>query len=100
MNALAQLVCSRVRAEIFRVLFGLHGGELHLREVQRRTGFALGTVRQDIAKLVQLGVVVRREGGNRVYYSANETHPLTPDIRQLALKTSGSAICLPSWIAM
>lgn len=89
MNTLAQLVCSRVRAEIFRVLFGLRRKPLHLREVQRQTGFAVGTVRQDIEKLVKLDLVTRRKDGNRVYYEANEKHPLVPDIRQLVLKTLG-----------
>jgi predicted nucleotidyltransferase/DNA-binding HxlR family transcriptional regulator len=94
MNALAQLVCSRVRAEIFRVLFGLRGGELHLREIQRQTGFAVGTVRQDIEKLVKLGLVTRRQDGNRVCFAANEKHPLCQDIRQLVLKTVGLADAL------
>jgi predicted nucleotidyltransferase len=89
MNLLAQLICSRARAEILRVLFGLRGGEIHLREMQRQTGFAVGTVRQDIEKLAALGLVRRRRDGNRVYYSANETHPLFADIRQLVLKTVG-----------
>lgn len=89
MNLLAQLVCSRVRAEIFRVLFGLRDGELHLREIQRQTGFAVGTVRQDIGKLVKLGLLTRREDGNRLYYSSNEKHPLYAEIRQLVLKTVG-----------
>jgi DNA-binding transcriptional ArsR family regulator len=89
MNLLAQLICSRARAEIFRVLFGLRGGEIHLREMQRQTGFAVGTVRQDVEKLVAIGLVRRRRDGNRVYYSANEQHPLFGDIRQLVLKTVG-----------
>jgi len=96
MSTLAQLVCSRVRAEIFRVLFGLRGGELHLREIQRQTGFAIGTVRQDIEKLVELGILTRRKDGNRVYYAANEQHPLCADIRQLVLKTVGLADVLGS----
>ncbi len=91
MNVLAQLVCSRVRAEIFRVLFGLQNGELHLREMQRQTGFAIGTVRQDIGKLVKLGLVIRRQDGNRVYYAANRRHPLHADVRQMVLKTSALA---------
>ena len=91
MNILAQLVCSRVRAEVFRVLFGLQGGELHLREIQRQTHLAIGTVQQDIEKLVKMGLVSRREDGNRVYYSANEKHPLAGEIRQLVLKTVGLA---------
>jgi len=91
MNLLAQLICSRVRAEVFRVLFGLKSGELHLREIHRQTGFAIGTVRQDIEKLVKMGLVSRRKDGNRVYYSANERHPLAGEIRQLVLKTVGLA---------
>ena len=91
MNTLAQLVCSRVRAEIFRVLYGLRGGELHLREIQRQTGFALGTVQQDLGKLTRLGLVNRRQDGNRVCYAANERHPLHQEIRQIVLKTSGLA---------
>ncbi len=91
MNVLAQLVCSRVREAIFRVLFGLRNGELHLREIQRQTGFALATVRQDIGKLVKLGLVTRRQDGNRVCYTANQRHPLHAEIRQIVLKTSGLA---------
>jgi DNA-binding transcriptional ArsR family regulator len=91
MNVLAQLLCSRVRAEVFRVLFGLEGGELHLREIQRQTHLAIGTVRQDIEKLVKMGLVSRRKDGNRVYYSANWKHSLAGEIRQLVLKTVGLA---------
>ncbi|NLI77023.1 MAG: toxin-antitoxin system toxin subunit [Candidatus Riflebacteria bacterium] len=89
MNTLAHILCSRVRAEIFRVFFGLRSGELHLREIHRQTGFALGTVRQDVEKLVHLGLLDRRKDGNRVYFSANRKHPLHPDICQLVLKTIG-----------
>jgi DNA-binding transcriptional ArsR family regulator len=99
MNLLAQLICSRARAEILRVLFGLRSGEVHLREIQRQTGFAVGTVRQDIEKLVKAGLVTRRKDGNRVYYSANERHPLTGDIRQLVLKTVGLADALAEALA-
>lgn len=91
MNVLAQLVCSRVRAEIFRVLFGPRSASLHLREIQRQTGFALGTVRQDVEKLVKLDLLTRRKEGNRVCYAANERHPLAADIRRLVLKTAGLA---------
>ena len=91
MNTLAQLVCSRVRAEIFRLLFCVSPVSLHLREIQRRSGLALGTVRQDIEKLVKMELISRRKDGNRMYYAANEKHPLFPEIRGLVLKTSGLA---------
>jgi uncharacterized protein len=88
-NQLAELLSSRGRAEIFRLLFGPARGELHVRELERRTGLSDATVRQELKKLSRLGVVEARRDGNRTYYRANGTHPLYPDIRSLVLKTSG-----------
>jgi predicted nucleotidyltransferase len=91
MDTLSTLLSSRVRAEIFRLLFGLDAGELHLREIERRSGLSVGTVRQDVAKLVRLDLVEARRAGNRVYYRANRQHPFYPDINRLVLKSSGLA---------
>lgn len=89
MNQLAELLSSRGRAEIFRLLFGPTRGELHVRELERRTGLSDATVRQELKKLTRLGVVEARPDGNRTYYRANDAHPLYSDIRNLVLKTSG-----------
>jgi DNA-binding transcriptional ArsR family regulator len=88
-NQLAELLSSRGRAEIFRLLFGPADGELHVRELERQTGLSDATVRQELKKLSRLGVVEARRDGNRTYYRANDAHPLYPDIRNLVLKTSG-----------
>ncbi|MFZ5451410.1 MAG: nucleotidyltransferase domain-containing protein [Thermodesulfobacteriota bacterium] len=80
---------SRVRAEIFRLLFGLDEKELHLREMERQAGLSLGTIRQDLQKLVKLDLVKTRRDSNRLYHRANVEHPLFPEIRNLVLKTSG-----------
>ncbi|MCD6441209.1 MAG: hypothetical protein J7L86_05420 [Candidatus Marinimicrobia bacterium] len=46
MNLLAQILSSKVRSEIFRLLLGTKTRELHLREIERKTGFGIGTVQQ------------------------------------------------------
>jgi uncharacterized protein len=89
MNVLAELLSSQGRAGIFRLLFGPTNGELHLREMGRQTGLSEATLRQELKKLVRLGVVEARQDGNRTYYRANAAHPLYPEIRGLVLKTSG-----------
>jgi DNA-binding transcriptional ArsR family regulator len=89
MSVLAKILSSRVKAEIFRLLFGLSAKELHLRELERQSGLAVGTVRQELQRLVQLELVVARRDSNRVYYRANQEHPLYPEIRNLVLKTAG-----------
>jgi len=89
MGVLSDILSSRVRAEIFRLLFGLDEKELHLREMERQASLSLGTIRQDLQKLVKLDLVTARRDGNRLYYRANADHPLYPEIRKLVLKTAG-----------
>ena len=92
MGILAELLSSKIRAEIFRNLFGIAPDTaLHMREIERRTGFAIGTVQTELKKLQRLDIVSRVKDGNRVYYRANTAHPLYPEIRALVLKTSGLA---------
>jgi predicted nucleotidyltransferase len=89
MSMLPDILSSRARAEIFRLLFGVGAQELHLREIERRSGLALGTVQQEIRKLEGMELLTARKDGNRVYYRANTAHALYQDIRSLVLKTSG-----------
>ena len=89
MNILAEILSSRVRAEIFRVLFGFDPAELHLREVVRASGCSVGAVQTEMKKLTRLDLVLQRRDGNRLYYRANGDHPLFPEIRGLVVKTVG-----------
>ena len=94
MNSLAELVGSKIRAELFRLLFTGREQELHIREIQRRTGFNDRAIRQELVRLARLDIVVPRRDGNRLYYSAKRESPLFPDIRNLTIKTIGLAEAL------
>ena len=89
MKLLPQILSSKARAEIFRLLFGLREKELHVREIERQSGLSIGTVRQELQKLVHMELLSARRDGNRLYYQANKEHPLYPDICGLVRKTSG-----------
>jgi len=91
MMTLIDIVSSKRKAEILRLLFGVEDGESHLREIARRSRLALGTVQQELARLVKSGLVNCRRDGNRVCYRANRNSPVYPDIRNLVLKTTGLA---------
>ena len=54
MTHLVDIVSSRVKAEILRLLFGLRQPELHFRELARQSGLSLGTVKQELRRLTQL----------------------------------------------
>jgi DNA-binding transcriptional ArsR family regulator len=89
MDTLQRLLSSRVKAEVFRLLFGLEGGELHVREIARRSALNDATVRQELKRLSALGVIGVRRDGNRAYYSADRQHPLFSDLHNMVLKTNG-----------
>jgi predicted nucleotidyltransferase/DNA-binding HxlR family transcriptional regulator len=86
---LVDIVSSRVKAELLRLLFGLRQPELHLRELVRQSGLSLGTVQQELRRLTRIGLVTARRDGNRVYYQADQEHPLYADLRNVVLKTNG-----------
>lgn len=89
MNILSDILSSRVRAEYFKIFFGIHANEFHLREIERISGFAIGTVRQEAKKLEQLELIIKRVDGNRTYYKANRNHPLFLTLHNLVLQTTG-----------
>jgi len=89
MNVLAEILSSKIRAEIFRILFGTRDDALHMREIERRSGFTTGTVQQELKKLHRLELIKKNRDGNRLYYQANREHPLYPEIRNIVLKTIG-----------
>jgi predicted nucleotidyltransferase len=89
MSILHEILSSRVRSEIFRLLFGASERQLHVREMERRTGLSVATVRQELQKLLRMQLVEAQRSGNRLYYWANKAHPLYPDIRNMVLKTAG-----------
>ena len=89
MDSLHKILSSKVRAEIFRLLFTERDSELHVRELARRSKLNEATLRQDLSKLKNLDLVTRRRDGNRVYFRANQEHPVYADIHGLVLKTTG-----------
>jgi predicted nucleotidyltransferase len=89
MSLLSEILSSNIRAEIFRLLFGLLDEELHMREIERRTGYAIGTIQTELKKLLRLDLLINRRDGNRLYYKANKDHPLYTAIHNLVIKTAG-----------
>lgn len=88
---LEELLSSRTRAEILRILFGVSDEERYLRAIERESGLSVRAVQKELRKLLKLGLLLERRSGNRVYFRANREHPLFPELHRLVLKTSGLA---------
>ncbi len=97
-NPLEKLLSSRARAEVFRLLFD-EPAELYMRDMERKTGLAIGSIQKVLKELNSLELVVSRQDGNRLYYSANHQHLLYPDIHSIVVKTVGSVGILSKSLA-
>ena len=91
---LAEILSSRIRVEIFRLLFGSDNASLHMREIERKSGFAIGTVQRELRKLVKLDLIKKTKDGNRTYYQANKENPIYQDIFNIVQKTVGAIFLL------
>lgn len=89
MDSLIELLSSRAKAEVFRLLFGPDLRELHVRAIARQAKLNDSTIRQELKRMAGLHLVTLRRDGNRAYYRADVSNPLYPDIRNIVLKTSG-----------
>ncbi len=89
MSILSEILSSKVREKIFEHLFNGQGAEIHVRELQRRSGCSIGTIQTELKKLSRLDLVTSRRDGNRLYYRGNQDHPLYPDICSMIEKTVG-----------
>jgi len=98
MSVLAELF-PNTRAEILRLLFGDDLREAHLRDIARHASLSPAAIQRELSALTAMELVVPRRDGNRLYFSANTTHPLYGEIRSIVLKTSGIAPTLQKVLA-
>jgi predicted nucleotidyltransferase len=61
----------------------------YLRELARLTGTAPGTLKRELTKLVDAGVLQMARVGNQVHYGANRDCPIFDELASILRKTSG-----------
>jgi len=79
----------KTRRSILGLLFSHPDESFYLSEIVRSIGGSLGTVRRELLRLVDAGLLTRSRRGNQTHYRANEACPIFPELRGLILKTVG-----------
>ena len=79
----------KARSELLRLLFSDSEKSLHLRELTRLSGLALGTIQREVANLRDAELILEQRNGNRLYFKANTKHPIFTELQGIALKTTG-----------
>jgi len=86
---LAEIFTSVSRAEIMRILFDGTGDESYLREIEKLTNVGFNSLQKEVKHLTSIDLIKARKDGNRIYYCANQDHPLYSDLLSIVEKTVG-----------
>ena len=77
------------RKKTLALLLGDPDRRWYLRDIERRTALAIGTVRRELTGLAKAEIISKTKDGNRTYYQANRECPFFPELSGLLRKTAG-----------
>jgi DNA-binding transcriptional ArsR family regulator len=84
------LFSSAARVHVLR-LFLLHPHRpFYQREIERETGQPIRAVQREVERLEGIGLLIRSEEGNRVFYRLRGDWPLLPELSALIQKAAGA----------
>lgn len=87
--SITSILFSEYRRRVLGLLLLHPENKYHVREIARLTATTAGTLHRELSKLATAGVLIREESGNQVYYQANSTFPIFPELKSILKKTSG-----------
>jgi len=91
---LEQIVGSKGRAAILRMLFDGRHQSVHIRELARNSQLSAPSLMREAKSLVRIGLLCENRDGNRVDYAANINSPLYDVLERLVEKTDGAEVVL------
>jgi len=89
LSILEVLFSSAARIEVLRLFLLNPGRHFYQREIGRETGQPIRAVQREMDRLEGIGLLVRAEEGNRVFYCLDPQFPLLAELTALFQKATG-----------
>ena len=86
---LESLITSRTRINLLLKFFLNPETEAYLRELAGEMGESTNSVRVELDRLTEAGLLEKRNNGRTVLYKANTIHPLFPELNSIVKKIFG-----------
>ena len=86
---LKDLFVSEVRIKILYLMLTRPDEQFHVRAIVRAVKAEINAVRRELAKLEGMGLLRKRQSGNRIYYKADTSHIYFPELLAMVAKTEG-----------
>jgi predicted nucleotidyltransferase len=89
-DVIASSLFPKSRRAVLGLLYGRPDRSFYLRQVVELTGLGTGHVQRELKRLVEGGILLRREEGRHVYFRANEQCPIYEELRGIVTRTVGA----------
>lgn len=86
---LKDLFVSEVRINILRLMLTGPNEQFHVRAIVRAVDAEINAVRRELAKLEEMGLLRKRQSGNRLYYKADTSHIFYSELLAMVSKKEG-----------
>ena len=90
-DAVARVLFGQTRRQVLALLLGRPDERFYLRQIVRAVGAGTGAVQRELGQLSEAGLLTRAVEGRQVYFSANQSATIFPELRAIIEKTSGAA---------
>lgn len=83
------LISSKTRISLLLRFFFNPGTKAYLRELSKDLQISSNAVREELNQLTKTKLLTTEKEGRNVYYTANNDHPLFPELRSMVSKVMG-----------
>jgi len=88
--ALAAALFTLTQQRLLALLYGEPGRSFYLKELLRKTGLGVATVKRELDRMVEAGLLTRTAIGNQHHYQANPACPIHDELAAIVRKTLGA----------
>ncbi len=89
MSSLDSLITSKTRIKLLIKFFSNSHTKAYLRSLAQEFNESSNSVRLELNRMAEAGLLQARNDGNTKLYQANQGHPLFPELNQLVIKYLG-----------
>lgn len=88
-NLLSGIIGSKTRIKLLVRFFFNPDTHSYLRELASEFGISTNAVREELNQLTKAELLTSSKNGRQIHYTANQSHPLFPELRSMVRKAIG-----------
>jgi len=89
MNSPAEVLFTTTQQRILGLLYGNPDRSYYLKEILQAADMGVGTVKRELSRMIDAGLLNLTKRGNQHHYQANKSCPVYPELAGLVRKTMG-----------